>query len=86
LTEKQFNPDLEKLSQLATQTKGVVYFPNQVDAQLSPLRMIIIKQLKKPDNTISVDRLALLLILIVSLLSTEWFVRKYNGLCKFYSV
>jgi hypothetical protein len=31
--EKQFvNPDLEKLSQLATQTKGVVYFPNQVDA------------------------------------------------------
>jgi hypothetical protein len=38
LTEKQFNPDLEKLSQLATQTKGVVYFPNQVDAQLSPFK------------------------------------------------
>jgi hypothetical protein len=47
--EKQFvNPDLEKLSQLATQTKGVVYFPNQVDALIkSLLKMIIIKQLKK---------------------------------------
>jgi hypothetical protein len=28
----------KKLSQLATQTKGVVYFPNQVDAQLSPFK------------------------------------------------
>jgi hypothetical protein len=42
--------------------------------------MIIIKQLKKPDNTISVDRLDFTVDFIVSLLSTEWFVRKYNGL------
>jgi hypothetical protein len=83
LTEKQFvNPDLEKLSQLATQTKGVVYFPNQVDA--------LIKSLLKDDNYKAIEKnritrsplidWALLLILIVSLLSTEWFVRKYNGL------
>jgi hypothetical protein len=81
--EKQFvNPDLEKLSQLATQTKGVVYFPNQVDA--------LIKSLLKDDNYKAIEKnritrsplidWTLLLILIVSLLSTEWFVRKYNGL------
>ncbi|MEZ7504989.1 hypothetical protein [Flavobacterium sp. Arc2] len=81
--EKQFvNPDVEKLKQLATQTQGAVYFPNQVNT--------LIKSLLEDDNYKAIEKntvtrsplidWTLLLILIVSLLSTEWFVRKYNGL------
>jgi hypothetical protein len=56
--EKQFvNPDLEKLSQLATQTKELFIFLTKWTLIKSLLKMIIIKQLKKTDNTISVDRL-----------------------------
>jgi hypothetical protein len=38
----------KKLSQLATQTKGVVYFPNQVDA--------LIKSLLKDDNYKAIEK------------------------------
>ncbi|SEA54262.1 hypothetical protein SAMN05443667_105178 [Flavobacterium gillisiae] len=81
--EKQFvNPDLEKLKQLATQTQGAVYFPDHVET--------LIKSLLEDDNYKAIEKntvnrsplidWSLLLILIVSLLATEWFVRKYNGL------
>lgn len=57
--EKQFvNPDLEKLSQLATQTKGVVYFPNQVDALItSLLEDDDYKAIEKQDKPFSSNRL-----------------------------
>ncbi|CAM3050321.1 hypothetical protein [Flavobacterium frigoris] len=81
--EKQFvNPDLEKLQQLATQTEGVVYYPDQVDK--------LIKSLLEDDNYKAIEKntvsrsplidWTLLLIFIVSFLAIEWFVRKYNGL------
>jgi hypothetical protein len=81
--EKQFvNPDSEKLNQLAMQTEGTVYFPDQV--------YVLIKSLLEDDNYKTIEKnkvtrsplidWTLLLILIVSLLATEWFVRKYNGL------
>jgi hypothetical protein len=81
--EKQFvNPDSEKLNQLAMQTEGTMYFPDQVD--------VLIKSLLVDDNYKAIEKnkvirsplidWTLLLILIVSLLATEWFVRKYNGL------
>jgi hypothetical protein len=81
--EKQFvNPDVEKLNQLATQTQGKVYYPNQVDA--------LIKTLLENDNYKAVQKSVItktplidwiwLLILIVISLSAEWFVRKYNGM------
>jgi uncharacterized protein YhbP (UPF0306 family) len=81
--EKQFvNPDLEKLKQLTTQTQGAVYFPDQVNSLIkSLLEDDSYKAIEK--NTVTRSPLIdwmLLLILIVSLLSTEWFVRKYNGL------
>lgn len=81
--EKQFvNPDLEKLKQLATQTEGAVYFPDQVDKLIKALlEDESYKAIEK--NTVTRSPLigwVLLLILIVSLLATEWFVRKYNGL------
>ncbi|MBP6557354.1 MAG: hypothetical protein KAX93_02205 [Flavobacterium sp.] len=81
--EKQFvNPDWNKLNQLATQTQGKAYLPNQVDA--------LIKQLSEDESykaiqkTITkksplVDWVWLLVLLALSL-AAEWFIRKYNGL------
>ena len=81
--EKQFvNPDVEKLTQLATHTQGKIYFPNQVDA--------LIKTLLENDQYKAIQKNIItktplidwiwLLILISMALATEWFVRKYNGL------
>ncbi|MCG2611689.1 hypothetical protein LZZ90_09235 [Flavobacterium sp. SM15] len=81
--EKQFvNPDLTRLMQLAANTNGKVYFPNQVDQlidflsknqQYLPTEKAILKQ------SPLIDFVWLLVLLAVSL-TTEWFVRKYNGL------
>lgn len=81
--EKQFvNPDVEKLAQLAAQTKGKEYYPNQVDALIkSLLDNEEYKVIQK--NTVTKSPLIdwkWLLVLIAIFLSTEWFVRKYNGL------
>lgn len=81
--EKQFvNPDMEKLNQLATQTQGKAYSPDQV--------AVLIKSLLEDENYKAIEKnkttrsplidWVMLLILIVSLLATEWFVRKYNGM------
>ncbi len=81
--EKQFvNPDLSKLKQLASQTRGVVYVPNQVDD--------LIKNLLENPNYKAVEKAIIkktplidwfwLLLLISITLASEWFIRKYNGL------
>lgn len=81
--EKQFvNPDLVRLRQLASQTKGTVFVPNQIDN--------LIKVLLENNDYKSVQKEVVtktpiidwvwLLILIALALATEWFVRKYNGL------
>ena len=81
--EKQFvNPDVEKLTQLATQTQGKAFFPDQVD--------VLIKTLLENDEYKAIEKNIVtktplidwiwLLVLISFLLATEWFVRKYNGL------
>jgi hypothetical protein len=81
--EKQFvNPNFDKLSQLATHTNGKVYLPNQVDDLIQELLKnkeykAVQKNIIK--NTPLIDWIWLLVI-IVSVLATEWFVRKYNGL------
>jgi hypothetical protein len=81
--EKQFvNPDFEKLNQLATQTQGKVYLPNQTENLIENLlKEEAYKAVQK--NVITKTPLIdwiLLLVLISILLATEWFVRKYNGL------
>ena len=81
--EKQFvNPDVEKLTQLAAQTQGKIYFPDQIDALIkSLLENEDYKAIQK--NVITKTPLIdwiWLLILILIVLATEWFVRKYNGL------
>jgi len=81
--EKQFvNPDWNKLSQLATQTKGKAYLASEADA--------LIKQLLADDSYKAVQKTLVkksplidwvwLLILIALSLASEWFIRKYNGL------
>ena len=81
--EKQFvNPDVEKLTQLATQTQGKAFFPDQVD--------VLIKTLLENDEYKAIEKNIVtktplidwiwLLVLISILLAIEWFVRKYNGL------
>jgi hypothetical protein len=81
--EKQFvNPDVEKLNQLVTQTQGKVHYPNQVDA--------LIKTLLENENYKAVQKEIVaktplidwvwLLVLIAISLTSEWFLRKYNGM------
>jgi hypothetical protein len=81
--EKQFvNPDVEKLSQLAQQTRAKAYYPNQVET--------LIKTLLDNENYKAIQKAVIkktplidwiwLLILIAVSLSTEWFIRKYNGM------
>ena len=80
--EKQFvNPDWNKLNQLANQTKGKAYLPNQAST--------LIKQLLADESYKAIQKTLVkksplidwvwLLILIAITLSSEWFIRKYNG-------
>ncbi|WP_367769761.1 hypothetical protein AB3G33_11960 [Flavobacterium sp. WC2421] len=81
--EKQFvNPDVDKLQQLAANTKGQAYFSDQVN-QL--IKSLLADESYKSIQKNNVTRSPLIdwywmLVLIVIFLSTEWFVRKYNGL------
>jgi len=81
--EKQFvNPDWNKLNQLATQTQGKAYLPNQVDTLIKKLSedesyKAIQKTIVKKSPL--VDWIWLLVLLALSL-AAEWFIRKYNGL------
>ena len=81
--EKQFvNPDLMKLKQLASQTKGNVFMPNQLEN--------LVKQLLNDDNYKAMEKAVVtktplidwiwLLILIAISLAAEWLIRKYNGM------
>ncbi|AWK05960.1 hypothetical protein HYN56_17705 [Flavobacterium crocinum] len=81
--EKQFvNPDVLKLQQLALQTNGKAFFEDQADNLINTL--LENKEYKSIEKNISTKTPIIdwiwLLILIAVLLTTEWFVRKYNGL------
>lgn len=81
--EKQFvNPDKNRLEQLATNTNGKVYYPNQIEN--------LIQSLMDNENYIPIQKEIIkksplidwiwLLVLGIAALATEWFTRKYNGL------
>ncbi|KRD57733.1 hypothetical protein ASE40_15320 [Flavobacterium sp. Root935] len=81
--EKQFvNPDVQKLQQLAQQTGGKAFFENQADNLINTL--LENNEYKSIEKNVSTKTPIIdwvwLLILIAVLLTTEWFVRKYNGL------
>ncbi|CAD0007934.1 hypothetical protein [Flavobacterium salmonis] len=81
--EKQFvNPDVQKLKQLALQTNGKAFFENQADDLIQTL--LENKEYKSIEKNISTKTPIIdwvwLLVLLAVLLTTEWFVRKYNGM------
>lgn len=81
--EKQFvNPDVQKLKQLAAQTKGKDFYPNQIDALIKTL--LDNEEYKAVQKDVVTKSPLIdwkwLLVLIAVFLSTEWFVRKYNGM------
>lgn len=81
--EQQFvNPNVAQLNQLATQTQGVSFLPNQIDKLINLLKnntdyTAVEKEIisKKP----LIDTF-LILILMALFLAIEWFLRKYNGM------
>ena len=81
--EKQFvNPNLQKLQQVAAQTNGIVYMPNQIDQLIktlieNPEYKAIEKEIVKKSPFID---WVWLLIFCAFCLATEWFLRKYNGM------
>lgn len=81
--EKQFvNPDYAKLYQLANQTQGKVYLPNQTDELI---QLLLSNEHYKPIQKEIVKKTPVidwiwLLIIIALALASEWFIRKYNGL------
>lgn len=81
--EKQFvNPDLTKLKQLASQTYGKTFVPNQIEDLVKTLLAnedykAIQKAIVK--KTPIIDWVWLLVLIAISLAS-EWFIRKYNGM------
>lgn len=81
--EKQFSSsNHQKLQRLANNTKGRLYFPEQVDS--------LIKNLEADHNYVPTQESKLIVVplidfkfllgIIAAALSLEWFIRKYNGL------
>lgn len=81
--EKQFvNPDKDRLTQLAVNTYGAVFYPNQVEELITTLvndknYIPIQKEISKKSPLIDWKWL---IAFIITFLAIEWFVRKYNGL------
>ncbi|MFM9988035.1 hypothetical protein [Flavobacterium sp.] len=81
--EKQFvNPDVSRLTQLAANTNGKIFYPTQIDKLITELLKkesfpAVQKEIVKKSPLID---LIWLLILLAITLTTEWFVRKYNGM------
>lgn len=81
--EKQFsNADWSRLKQLAENTQGNSYFPSEATKLIDYLKQ---NEDYKPIQKEVVTKSPLIdwiwgLILLVVLFTTEWFVRKYNGL------
>ena len=80
--ERQFtSPNVSKLKQLALQTNGQIYSPNQIeklieklvnDEQYKPIQKEIIKK-------VPLIEWKILLSILILFLALEWFIRKYNG-------
>ena len=81
--EKQFvNADVSRLKQLAENTQGKTYFSNRIQ---NLIKFLENTDVYKPIQKEVVKKSPLIdwmwgLIILILLLATEWFARKYNGL------
>lgn len=80
--EEQFRvANKEKLEKLADKTSGKLYFENQykqlIDGLLTNQRFLTLQ--KSIDSTDKLINWQWIMFLIISLLSMEWFIRKYYG-------
>lgn len=81
--EKQFtNADINRLKQVATESGGKCFASSQADALV---KFLTETEQYKPVQKEIITKAPLIdwvwgLVLLILLLSTEWFVRKYNGL------
>ncbi|MCG2461328.1 VWA domain-containing protein [Flavobacteriaceae bacterium F89] len=81
--EQQFpSTNYKKLQRLATGTQGGLYFPSEITTMLQKLngdeRFVPLQRSR--ENVVSLIDFRILLGIIVAALSTEWFIRKFNGL------
>ena len=81
--EKQFlTTDYDKLDRLAAKTGGRSYYPDQSSDLIGDL--IESDQFKprqkSEQNVVSLIDFKMLLVIVVAAFTTEWFIRKYNGL------
>jgi len=76
------NANVTKLQQVATNSKGSIYFIKNTDSLIPNLlndsRYSIVQ--KSTKNVVPLIDFKYLLALIALSLSIEWFLRKYNGL------
>lgn len=81
--EQQFlNANVEKLQTLADNSQGDAYYPEETEKLMTDLlndnRFVTIEKSSK--NTVPLIDWKYLLALIAICLTSEWFIRKYNGL------
>jgi hypothetical protein len=81
--EQQFqSTNYKKLLRLANNTGGQLYFPSDIGNLIKELerdhRFVPVQQSR--ENVVSLIDFRILLGIIIASLSTEWFLRKYNGL------
>ncbi len=81
--EKQIiSSDFRKLERLAAATSSRLFFPSQTDNLIEELladpRFVPVQ--KSRQNIVPLIDFNFLLAIIIAALTTEWFIRKYNGL------
>ena len=81
--ESQFiNSDFTKLHQLAKKTNGNIFFDSEIDLLINKLieDEVFKDILKVEKKSLPLINFIYILMLIIFSLSSEWFIRKYNGL------
>ena len=81
--EQQFlNADINQLKQLSANTNTTIYFDTQVNQLIEQLtsenRFYSIQKITK--KSVYLMNISFMLFLLFSTLTTEWLIRKYNGL------
>jgi hypothetical protein len=81
--EQQFlNADINQLKQLSANTNTTIYFDTQVNQLIEQLtsenRFYSIQKITK--KSVYLINISFILFLLFSTLTTEWLIRKYNGL------